>query len=68
MAPGPELEQLNKLGQAIISHFRTQGSDIFVDEGGRGFTPHVTVAKMSRLRGGHHHRHKKGMVDSTRYG
>jgi hypothetical protein len=59
VAPGQASEQLQRLGEAVISHFRAQGSEIVVEEPGRGFTPHVTVAKTSRLLGGGH-RPKRG--------
>jgi len=61
VAPKPALDQLQHLGDTVISHFRSQGSDIFIEEKGRGFTPHVTVAKTSRLKGRHHHhKHRRG--------
>lgn len=61
VAPGQALEQLQRLGEAVISHFRTQGSLIVVEEAGRGFTPHVTVAKTSRLLGGRHRLKRGGL-------
>jgi hypothetical protein len=54
VAAGPALSELQRFGDAVISHFCSQGSEVCLDEGGRGFTPHVTVAKTSRLRGGRH--------------
>jgi hypothetical protein len=62
VAPGQASEQLQRLGEAVISHFCAQGSEIVVVGPGRGFTPHVTVAKTSKLLGGRH-KPKRGGCD-----
>lgn len=51
-APGPALDSLMQLAAATTQHLKAAaGGSLAVDEGGRGFTPHVTVAKTSRLIG-----------------
>jgi hypothetical protein len=52
VAPGAARDGLVQLGEATLQHFKAAaGGSLAVDEGGRGFTPHVTVAKTSRLIG-----------------
>uniref|UniRef100_A0A383VL78 A-kinase anchor protein 7-like phosphoesterase domain-containing protein n=1 Tax=Tetradesmus obliquus TaxID=3088 RepID=A0A383VL78_TETOB len=51
-APGPALDSLMQLAAAATQHLKAAaGGSLAVDEGGRGFTPHVSVAKTSRLIG-----------------
>lgn len=53
VAAGPAREQLQRLGDAVVASFQAAagGDLVLASEQGRGFTPHVTVAKTSRLRG-----------------
>lgn len=52
VAEGDAKQALLRLGAAVIKHFsNAAGGTLAIDEGGRGFTPHVTVAKTSRLIG-----------------
>jgi hypothetical protein len=61
-APGAALDALLQLGAATTQHFKAAaGGSLAIDEGGRGFTPHVTVAKMSRLIG----KRRKGVQQLT---
>jgi hypothetical protein len=60
VSPGRARDQLQRLGDAIVSHFQAAGGDLVLPEPGRGFTPHVTVAKTSRLQGRRHHHPGKG--------
>jgi hypothetical protein len=49
-APGAALDALMQLGAATVQHFKAAaGGSLAIDEGGRSFTPHVTVAKASRM-------------------
>ncbi|KAF6251042.1 AKAP7 2'5' RNA ligase-like domain-containing protein [Scenedesmus sp. NREL 46B-D3] len=52
VAPGEVRERLLRLGSAAVQHFTAAaGGSLALNDGGRGFTPHVTVAKTSRLGG-----------------
>lgn len=53
VAAGSERDALMAVGAMTQSHFRSAG---LMHDDGKGFNPHITIAKTSRLIG----RHKRG--------